>query len=447
MLLTAAAFFFVLSIVVFVHEFGHFVVGKLNGICVFTFSFGFGPKILRKRIGETEYALSALPFGGYVKFAGEAGEGDTQEQELLHDLAVPVERLYQSKSPLQRMSVVLAGPAMNFILALLVYIFSIYVEGIFVRPTTSIDEVVKGSPAEGAGFRPGDRIVAVNGSPVTYWAQIEESIARGRDAEATFRVVRDADTLSLTARPTYDSTLAMWRIGISALIPPRIGDVKKGSPAAKAGLRTGALILSINDTTITTYGELEEKVRPRAGVPMKFTWKFDGELHTAMITPSSGEAASGGDRLDVVKVGQIGVVDYYEKLRIPFLRAVDYGTRAFWNLNVLIIEFLGKLFTGKATIRAIGGPIRVGLMAGDMVRWGFNYLISFLAFFSLNLSIFNLLPILPFDGGQFVISLVELVSRRRVSRRIQQVMAQVGFVVLIVLMVFILSVDIFNIVK
>jgi len=127
------------------------------------------------------------------------------------------------------------------------------------------------------------------------------------------------------------------------------------------------------------------------------------------------------------------------------LDSVRYGTRAFTDLLVYIIEFLGKLITGKATIRAVGGPLRVGLMAGDMLRWGFNYLVSFLAFFSLNLAIFNLLPILPFDGGHFVLYFTELVSGRKINRKIQHAMMQVGFVVLVALMIFILFIDVLNI--
>jgi regulator of sigma E protease len=448
MLLTFAAFFFVLSVVVFVHEFGHFIVAKLNRIYVVTFSFGFGPKLLHKKVGETEYAISALPFGGYVKFAGELADAEVGgEHEAGIELEVPEDRMYRSKSPLQRMSVVLAGPVMNFVLALLVYIFSLYIQGIFVNPDTAIQEVEKGSPADSAGFRPGDRILAINGSKVGYWGEIEGIMGRTKERPSVFRVLRGADTLSIDVRPVYDEKLGFWKIGIISYLPARIGDVKRGSPAERAGLRPGATILSINDTTVTRYSDLEHMILPRAGTPLKFVWEYEGVKHTSIIIPASGEAASEGERLDVVKDGQIGISPYYEKRRIPFATAASYGTKAFWSLNGAIIDFLKKLFTGKATIRAIGGPLRVGIMAGDMVRWGFSYLIYFLAFFSLNLSIFNLLPILPFDGGHAAIALVELVTRRRVGRKVQQVLAQVGFVILILLMVFILSVDIFNIIR
>ncbi len=448
MLLTFAAFFFVLSVVVFVHEFGHFIVAKLNRIYVVTFSFGFGPKLLHKRFGETEYAFSALPFGGYVKFAGEPGETEAAEHETMQELEIPDDRMYRSKSPLQRMSVVLAGPAMNFVLALVVWIFSLYIQGLQVNPNTAIDQVEKGSPAESAGFRPGDRIVSIDGSPIDYFGQIEQILAREKGNPSMFRVQRGADTLSLRVTPVYDEKLGFWKIGIVSYLPTRIGDVKRGSPADRAGIRRGATILAVDDTTVTKYSDLERMILPKAGVPMKFVWEYEGVSHTATIVPTTEEAASeGGERLDVVKVGQIGISPYYEKRRISFLMAASYATKAFWGLNAAIIDFLKKLFTGKATLRAIGGPLRVGIMAGDMVRWGFSYLIYFLAFFSLNLSIFNLLPILPFDGGHVVISLAELITGRRVGRKVQQVLAQVGFVILIVLMVFILSVDVVNIVK
>lgn len=454
MILTLAAFLFVLGIVVFVHEFGHFIVAKLNRIYVMTFSFGFGPKLLHKKVGETEYAISALPFGGYVKFAGEMSETEDEAREAKDQARgaasgpdVPPERMYRNKAPLQRMSVVLAGPAMNFILALVVYIVSLYAEGIYVNPSTAIQEVEKGGPAELAGMRAADTILSIDGERLAYWGQIEKILVAKKGEGSRYVLLRGADTLSVEVKPRFDAENEAWRIGIVSQLPARIGDVKKDSPAERAGLRTGATILSINDTTVTKYAELEDRILPRPGEPMKFVWEYGGKIHTSVITPASGEAASEGERLDVVKVGQIGISPYYEKVRISVGEAVVYGSRAFANLFNSIIDFLGKLVSGHATIRAIGGPLRVGVMAGDMIRWGFNYLIYFLAFFSLNLAIFNLLPILPFDGGHFVLGLVELVTRRRLGKKVQTVLTQAGFVILIALMVFILSVDIFNLVR
>jgi regulator of sigma E protease len=454
MALTLAAFLFVLGVVVFVHEFGHFFVAKLNRIYVMTFSFGFGPKLLRKKVGETEYAISALPFGGYVKFAGEMSETEDEKKAAAVGTAaasaepeVPPDRMYRNKPPLARMSVVLAGPAMNFILALVVYIVSLYVEGIYVNPSTAIQEIEKDSPAMQAGLKTGDTILSIDGERLRYWGQIEKLLVDRKGKASRYAILRGGDTLSIDIEPRYDRENDAWRIGIVSYLPARIGDVKKDSPAARAGLRSGATILSINDTTVTKYSELEDRILPRPGRPMKFVWEYEGNVHTSVITPAAGEAAAEGDRLDVVKVGQIGISPYYEKVRISAREAVVYGTRAFANLFESIIDFLGKLFSGKATIRAIGGPLRVGVMAGDMIRWGFNYLIYFLAFFSLNLAIFNLLPILPFDGGHFVLGLVELVTRRKLGKRVQMVLTQAGFVILIALMAFILSVDIFNLVR
>ncbi|MCK4236198.1 MAG: RIP metalloprotease RseP, partial [Candidatus Krumholzibacteria bacterium] len=237
----------------------------------------------------------------------------------------------------------------------------------------------------------------------------------------------------------------LWKFGIYPLRTPKVGDVKRGSPADKAGIRSGAVILTINDTTVTQFGDMPRMIRPNLGVAMKFTWEQDGELYSAVITPVSTDAAVEGERLDVVKVGSIGIGEYYEERKISFIDAVRYGSKAFVKLFVQIIKILGKLVTGKTTIRAVGGPLRVGMMAGDMLRWGFNYLVSFLAFFSLNLAIFNLLPILPFDGGHFVLYFAELVSGRRINQRVQHVMMQVGFVFLVALMIFVFFMDFLNI--
>ena len=445
-LTTIIAFIFVLSIVVFVHEFGHFFVAKINGIFVTTFSFGFGPKLLRGKIGETEFALSAIPFGGYVKFAGESEE-DAQKSEEEKELEafVPEYRLYRNKHPLQKMAVVLAGPLMNAIFALIIFIASLWIQGIRVHPGTVVLEVEKGSPAETAGFLVGDEILSINGEDFDHWGELATLVTFEEGITSTFIVSREGEKRTLSLSPVFDPEDNIWDIGVRSPLPAKVGDVKKGSPAEKAGIRPGTLILSINDTTVTAYADLEDFIHPRPGIPMDFTWELDGEVHSATITPAGVDAPSGGERLDVVKIGGIGIGPPLKSMRIPFTDAVRYGTQGFLDLIHAILGFLKKLVSGKATVRAVGGPLRVGIMAGDMLAWGFSYLIYFLAFFSLNLAIFNLVPILPFDGGHFVLYGIELVSGRSINRKIQQVMMQVGFVILIALMIFILFVDIFNI--
>ncbi|MBU8920643.1 MAG: RIP metalloprotease RseP [Bacteroidales bacterium] len=450
MLLTIAAFLFVLSIVILVHELGHFLVAKMNGIYVITFSLGFGPKILKFKWGETEYAISALPFGGYVKFAGEDADegGEKDSDKKVPELDIPEHRLYRNKNPYQRMSVVLAGPVMNAVLALLLYIFNIWSQGIFVRePDSIISGIVEGSPAAEAGFLRGDRIIEINNSGLDKDSQISDLVVYEEGIRSTFKILRAEETLTVSVVPEWNEEAGRLTLGIFSSGPAKIGDVKKDSPAEEAGIKRGAEIISINDTLVYTYIEVAEKIYSQNGIPMKFTWRQDGEVLFAMITPTGMDAPSQGEKLDVVQVGAIGIGEYYDKVPVSFSQSVVYGTRAFNNLFLSIIDFLGKLVSGKATLRAVGGPIRVGVMAGDMIRWGFSYLINFLAFFSMNLAIFNLLPILPFDGGHFVLFLLEGTTGVKPSPKVQNVMLQIGFYILIGLMAFILFLDLFNLMR
>ena len=446
MLLTLAAFIFVLSIVVIVHEGGHFIVAKLNGIYVVTFSIGFGPKILKKRIGETEYAISALPFGGYVKMAGESEKAEGKEsdtEDLLAD--VPEEKYYRNKNAWQKMSVVLAGPFMNAVLALVLFVMSVWTQGVFIaNPRDIIVNVTPDSPAEAAGFMPGDVVLSINDEPVEAGKEITDLITYDEYAISRFVVVRLTDTLEIDVSPAWNEEEERLIVGIFSYSRPLIGDVKRDGPAYDAGMRSGAKVLSVNDTTIATYIELAQMIHKRLGVPMDFRWVQDGDTLSATIIPEGVKAAKEGEKLDIIEVGAIGITEHYEKEKVGFGESVTLGARAYKEMFVGIMQFLNKLVTGKASIRAVGGPIRIGAMAGEMVRWGFNYLLTFIAFFSLNLAIFNLLPILPFDGGHFVIFLVEGLTGRKPGPKVEEVMGQVGFFILIALMAFIFAIDIFN---
>ncbi len=454
MLLTIIAFIFVLSVVVLVHEFGHFIVAKMNNVYVITFSIGFGPKILKKRLGETEYAVSIIPFGGYVKFAGEMDGGEEEEdeereptEEELIERAVPENRRYRGKSPLQKMTIVVAGPVMNAVLALVLYIGSIWVQGLFkTEPASVVTRVVKETPAEEAGFRRGDRILEINGEQLTVDRDLNDYIKKNHESEIEFTVERGGEKIQLSCRPYYNKDEERYLIGIYRGIPPRIGDVKRDGPAWEAGIRKGAWVKSINDTTVVSYNEMVEKIHNGLGSELHIVWTQDGVEKEGVVEPEAIDIPTGNsDEVEIVEAGSIGIVEYYQEYRVSFMEAVRYGSRAYWQMILAILDFLKKLVTGKATIKAIGGPLRIGQMAGDMIRFGFGYLVSFIGFFSLNLAIFNLLPILPFDGGHFVLYFYELVSRRPVNARLKNIMMQTGFIILMILMGLIVVIDIFNV--
>ena len=323
---------------------------------------------------------------------------------------------------------------------------SVWVQGIFVAsPRDIIVSVTPDSPAEVAGFMPGDVVISVNGERVQAGKEISALITYDENAISRFVVRRLTDTLEIDVSPAWNEEEGRLIVGIFSYSRPVIGDVKRDGPAYDAGMRSGAMVLSVNDTTVNTYIELEQLVHDRLGVPLDFVWVQGGDTMSATITPEAMDAAKEGDKLDIVQVGAIGINEHYEKQKVGFGESITLGARAYKEMFIGIMQFLKKLVTGNASIRAVGGPLRVGVMAGEMVRWGFNYLISFIAFFSLNLAIFNLLPILPFDGGHFVLFLIEGLSGRKPSPRVEEVMGQAGFIILIALMAFIFAVDIFNI--
>ena len=322
---------------------------------------------------------------------------------------------------------------------------SVWTQGVFIaNPRDIIVSVRPDSPAEAAGFMPGDVVLSINDEPVEAGKEITELITYDEYAISRFVVVRLTDTLEIDVSPAWSEEEGRLVVGIFSYSRPLIGDVKRDGPAYDAGMRSGAKVLSVNDTTIATYIELAEMIHNRLGVPMDFRWVQDGDTLSATIIPEGVKAAKEGEKLDIIEVGAIGITEHYEKEKVGFGESVTLGARAYKEMFIGIMHFLKKLVTGKASIRAVGGPIRIGAMAGEMVRWGFNYLITFIAFFSLNLAIFNLLPILPFDGGHFVIFLVEGLTGRKPGPKVEEVMGQVGFFILIALMAFIFAVDIFN---
>lgn len=448
MLTTIVAGLFVLGVVVIVHEFGHFIVAKLAGVYVKVFSIGFGKRILRYRAGETLYAISVLPFGGYVKFAGESELTDEPEPvsdeprgryDDVPDSEIPRNRYFTTQHRGIRAAVLFAGPFMNYVLAVLLYAGVFFVDGVSVVPTTRVGEVVKGSPAAEAGFEAGDSLIAVASTPVHDWYDVETAFFSANPGPREVKFWRDGTVQTATVTPKEEN--GHRTVGLYPFISSRIGRVQRGKPASRAGIEPGSVIEAINDTTVTSYDDLRRIINANPGKPLYIRWSHDGLAHADSIVPEPKEVLKPGSTSEFEKVGVIGIGPYSERRRQGFLTSASSGFATANGMIEQIVSYLGKLLTGKMGVRTLGGPILITEMAGDVANWGFDYLLLFLAFFNINLCVFNLFPLLPFDGGHLAILAYEGVARRPLNRRLREWLTQGGFILIILLMVFVVVLD------
>ena len=452
MLNTIVAGAFVLGVVVFVHEFGHFIVAKWGGVFVKTFSLGFGKKILKRRFGETEYAISILPFGGYVKFAGETeyyDDADHEDEEEKNagpndevpDSQIPRERYFTTRPIAIRAAVLFAGPFMNYLLAVVLFIGMTWILGGQVYPTTTVGQVSEGSAADSAGIRSGDQFVSIDGEPVGNWGDVLTELYEDAGTVKTFVMERDGAEFEITFAASEGEDGA-HRYGVVADVPARIGRVKRGKPAFEAGILKGDYIVAINDTAMTSWDQMQKKISSSPETPLYVEWTHDGVARADTIVPQAIKAIKPGTMSEFVVVGQIGLSPYMVQRRQSLPTSIIQGVTTANEMIVRIVGYLGLLGTGKMGVETLGGPILITQMAGDVARWGFDYLLGFLAFFSINLCIFNLMPLLPFDGGHLALLGYEAVVRRPVNRRLRELFAQAGFVLIILLMAFVIMLDI-----
>ncbi|MCI0451130.1 MAG: RIP metalloprotease RseP [Candidatus Latescibacteria bacterium] len=448
MLTTILAGLFVLGVVIIVHEFGHFIVAKFSGVYVKVFSIGFGKRLVRWRRGETVYAVSALPFGGYVKFAGESDLADVPPPDPDHppgpldetpDSEIPRERYFTTQRKLIRAAILLAGPFMNYLLAVLLFVGVYLVQGVNVNPTTRVGLVTADGPAALAGIATGDSILSIDGARVEDWYDVVTLLIDEPSKRKTLVVRRGAREREIHLEPKVEKRQVS--IGMFAFDPPRVGRVQKNGPAHRAGIENGAVIEAINDTLVTTYGDLVRIINANANRPLYFRWELDGLAHADTIVPEPKQVLKPGTTSELTTVGIIGIHPYTERRREGFFTSIGNGFAAANATTAQIVGYLGLLITGRMGVSTLGGPITITQMAGDVANWGFDYLLSFLAFFNINLCVFNLIPLLPFDGGHLAILAVEGVTRRPLNRRVRDWLTQGGFVLIILLMAFVLVLD------
>lgn len=446
-LIAIGALIIVLGVLVFVHEAGHFIAAKWAGIYVHRFSLGLGSpiKALTRKRGETEYTVSWLPLGGYVKMASKEEEATSSALEggKATD-PVPPDRVFEAKPVWKRMVVILAGVVMNALFAWAVFVYLSAKNGEAIMVTTTVGQVAKDAlPASAADFarlEPGDRITAVNGVAVTSWNEVETLLqsAPGPD----LRVSVDGEP-ELVAPVSADDLEA--RIAISQAIGPFqraiVDTIVSGTPAASAGFASGDTIVAINGQPIEQWYDMVSLIEPSGGKELTVEVGRPGGRTTIRVTPRA-ESVPVGD--SVRQVGRIGVgpkldVRYRE---YSLGEAIKVGTQQTIASSTLIIRSLKGMFKGLISPRTLGGPVAIGQMAGQSIQLGIDPFLAFMALISVNLAVLNLLPIPVLDGGQFIFLLAEAITRRPLSLKLRERLTAVGLVLIVLLMVFAFSNDI-----
>jgi regulator of sigma E protease len=417
---TLISFLFVLGVLIFVHELGHFLVARRHGVRVLTFSLGFGPKILKVVRGETEYCISIIPLGGYVKMAGETPDDPRSGQ--------PDEFL--SKTKWQRFQILFAGPAMNILLAvaLLAFVLS---QGVRVKAYLEDPPVVaavqSGSPAQRAGVMPGDRIQSVAGRDVSSWEELEIAIVTRRpDREFPLTLLRQGRPVSLTVMPVAQGRYEVADIGVLPDTHPYVLSVVDGDRAEQAGLKANDVILSIDGETIATHAQLIEVISRNGGKSIEMRIRRGSDELTLKATPEQR-----GNR------GMLGfyLSDPYKSFKPGPLEAIRLSVVRNFENSGLIFRTIGGLFTGETSVRSFQGPVGIAQLSGESAEEGLVSLLALMAMLSINLGIINLMPVPVLDGGHIVIMALEGIARRDFSMQVKEKMLLAGFVVLMMLMV------------
>ncbi len=415
-LIYPAATALVLGVLVFIHELGHYAVAKWCGVRVETFSIGFGKRLFGFRRGDTDYRVSLIPLGGYVKMAGENPMEDRTGD--------PGE--FTSHPRWQRFLIAIAGPVMNILLAIvvltLVYKYHHEYEA-FRKLPVDVFFFAPDSPAEKAGIRLGDRITKIENIENPTWEQAIISFALNPKQSVDVTVQRGNQVLNLKVVP---SETGVDHVGDAGIRPPEVvGTLTPGDPAEKAGLREGDALLAVNDKSVRETSEILDILQQSKDSPVQLTvWRDRKEMHFTAIPQLSDP---GGDQGKKYRLGF--VIMAVE--RLPFSLALSTACQDSKDNAFLIFKMLAKLIENKNSIKQMSGPVGIAKLSGDAAREGFSSLMLAMALISLNLAVFNLLPIPILDGGLMLTLLIEGILRRDINQKFKERAYQVAFVCLI----------------
>lgn len=429
-LIYLAAFVVAILLLVSLHEFGHYIVARWCGVKVLRFSVGFGKPFWKKQRGDTEWCLAPIPLGGYVKMV-DTREGEVAEADLPY--------AFDKQPPLKRIAIVVAGPLVNLILAVLLYVASFNLYGVTeVKPW--VGTVESDSLAAKAGFQVGDRITSINGKAVHDWmdAQTELVIALQagnvtvgvQDAQgvATARIMDvEANPASVDAA-TQGQGVGIWPIKVKS----EISQVLPNSAAERAGLKAGDKVVAVNGQKLLGWKDWVDVIKASPGKDLRLDVQRQGQMLSLMLRPDSEDK---GQQLEG-KAGVAASIDNDWEAQVKTQREVGIGesvvlaAQKTWNLSALTLKFLGKLIMGEASIKGISGPVSIGEMAGKSAMMGLETYIQFLAVISISLGVMNLLPIPVLDGGHLLYYIIEWVRGKPLSEHVQTVGLKIGLCIM-----------------
>jgi len=423
---TLLSFVIVFGVLVFVHELGHFFMAKLMKIRVEVFSWGIGKRLFGFKKGDTDYRVSLVPIGGFVKFSGE--EAYDQKKELApHD--------FMAKKRWERFLVLVTGSLMNIFLAL-VLVSIISMVGVTVPEYSEQKPVIgwidPGSPAESANLKVDDEILSINDRKTKTWSDVEIAVGTKPKRLIAIECKRGDEILKFQLMTESRTRLAWGYAGFYPNILVQVDYIFLGTPAEKAGLKVGDVFLTINGEHVY-YHRFLEIIEKNAGKELEFLVDRDGETLTFHITP----------RLEG-KVGKLGIGTgtKSELRRYGFFPAIGRSIKENWKLAFFLVNYVKDLASGEASATQIAGPIEIARFSRTFFRMGFFALMGFIAFISLQLGIVNLFPIPLLDGGQILVLSLEGLFRKDFSAKVKQTVMQIGFVLFILLFAFVILNDV-----
>ena len=429
-LIYLAAFVVAILLLVSLHEFGHYIVARWCGVKVLRFSVGFGKPFWKKQRGDTEWCLAPIPLGGYVKMV-DTREGEVAEADLPY--------AFDKQPPLKRIAIVVAGPLVNLLLAVLLYVTSFNLYGVTeVKPW--VGTVEKDSIAAKAGFQVGDHITDINGKPVNDWMDAQTELVIALQAGNVTVAVQDSQgkaqsrVMDVEANPasveaaTQGQGVGIWPIKVKS----EISQVLPNSAAERAGLKAGDKVLAVNGQKLLGWKDWVEVIKASPGKDLSLDVQRQDQMLNLMLRPDSEDL---GQQL-VGKAGVAASIDNDWEAQVKTQRevgvaeSVTLAAQKTWNLSALTLKFLGKLIMGEASIKGISGPVSIGEMAGKSAMMGLETYIQFLAVISISLGVMNLLPIPVLDGGHLLYYIIEWVRGKPLSEHVQTVGLKIGLCIM-----------------